>query len=280
MAAIGNTLVDGNNFISHYLKHNKIFAAGKIGVTEIKILYSYFAIKKPEEHSFNEGYINSGIFPKTIETFKYFCKTYLEAIGCLDLAPRWCKCAEVFEQELYKQLSPFCYNTPLSDLEPYYFDKPWTDYLENKTVLVISPFAKSIETQYSRFDNIWNGKIKKNFKLKTIKFPFSIGISDEMQKWKSYEDCLNHFKNEISKITFDFSVVGAGAYSLPLCQFIKTQGKSSIHLGGPTQILFGIMGKRWLENDKINKYVNEYWITPKDEELPSRKDINEGGCYW
>ena len=280
MVATGNLIVDGNNFISHHLKHSKLFAAGKIGVTEIKILYSYFAIKKPEEHSFNEGYINSGIFPKTVETFDYFCKTYLDAIKCLDLAPRWCKCAEVFEQELYAQLAPNCYNTPLGDLEPYYYENPWTNYLTDKTVLVISPFAKSIETQYERFDSIWNGKLKKNFNLKTIKFPFSVGISDEMLKWRSYEECLGHFKDEISKQKFDFSIIGAGAYSLPLCSYIKTLGKSSIHLGGPTQILFGIMGKRWTENEKINKYVNESWIRPRSEELPQQREINEGGCYW
>lgn len=280
MDAIGNIIVDGNNFISHHLKHNKLFTAGKIGVTEIKILYSYFAIKQPEEHSFNEGYINSGIFPKTIDTFNYFCKTYLEAIKHLDLAPRWCKCAEVFEQELYSQLAPRCYNTPLGDLEPYYFDSPWTDYLENKTVLVISPFAKSIEKQYERFNAIWGGKIKKNFKLKVIKFPFSIGVSNEMQRWKNYEDCLNHFKEEVSNQNFDFSIIGAGAYSLPLCHHIKTLGKSSIHLGGPTQILFGVMGKRWTGNEKINKYVNSSWIRPEGEEAPQQRDINEGGCYW
>ena len=34
-------IVDGNNFISHHLKNDKLFAAGKIGITEGKILYFY-----------------------------------------------------------------------------------------------------------------------------------------------------------------------------------------------------------------------------------------------
>jgi len=280
MVATGNTTVDGNNFIRHHLKHNKLFAAGKIGVTEAKILYSYFAYKKPEEHSFHEGYINSGIFPKTQETFQNFCTTYLDSIKCLDIAPRWCKCVEVFEAELYNQINPKCYNTPLQDLEPYYFDNPWTDFLENKTVLVVSPFAKSIEQQYKHLDKIWKGKIKNNFELKTIRFPFSVGISAEMENWKNYNSCLNHFKSEINKHTFDFCILGVGAYSLPLCQHVKSMGKSSIHLGGSTQILFGIMGKRWLENDRINKYVSDYWRRPLPEEMPTRREINEGACYW
>ena len=280
MGATGNTLVDGNNFIRHHLKHNKLFAAGKIGVTEAKILYSYFAHKKPEEHSFNEGYVNSGIFPKTLETFQSFCTTYLDSIKCLDLAPRWCKCLEIFEIELYNQLNPKCYNTPLPDLEPYYYDNPWTEFLKDKTVLVVSPFAKSIEQQFPKLEKIWKGKITNNFNLKTIKFPFSIGISSEMEQWGSYSNCLNHFKDEISKAEFDFCIIGAGAYSLPLCQHVKALGKSSIHLGGPTQILFGIMGKRWTDNKGIAKYVNDSWVTPLPEEMPTRREINEGACYW
>lgn len=280
MVATGNITVDGNNFIRHHLKNNKLFAAGKIGVTEAKILYSYFALKKPEEASFHEGYINSGIFPKTLETFNSFCTTYIESIKHLDLAPRWCRCVEIFEIELYNQINPKCYNTPLPDLEPYYFDNPWTEYLKDKTVLVISPFAKSIEKQYPNLEKIWKGKITTNFNLKTIKFPFSIGISSEMENWGSYANCLKHFKEEINKHTFDFSIIGAGAYSLPLCQHIKSLGKSSIHLGGPTQILFGIMGKRWEQNDKILNYVNSNWVSPLPEEMPTRREINEGGCYW
>ena len=36
-------LVEGNNFISHYIKNNKPFAAGKIGVTELNMLYYYIS---------------------------------------------------------------------------------------------------------------------------------------------------------------------------------------------------------------------------------------------
>ncbi len=84
-------LVDGNNFISHHLKNNKLFTAGKIGLTELKLLYCYYTNNKtPDPDSFQEGLINSGIFPLTQETFIYFCETYIESIKSLDLAPQWC----------------------------------------------------------------------------------------------------------------------------------------------------------------------------------------------
>jgi len=273
-------LLDGNNFIRHHLKNDKLFAAGKIGATEIKILYYYFLQNKPEENTFHEGYINSGIFPKTLETFNYFCETYIESIKCLDLAPKWNGLVKQFEIDLYNKINPKCYNTPLEHLEPYYFDNPWTEFLKDKTVLVISPFTKSIELQYSKMAKIWNNKITNNFELKTIKFPFSIGISDEMKQWNSFKDCLEYFKNEIDKVKFDFCILGAGAYALPLCAHIKSKNISSLHLGGATQILFGIKGSRWDNMDKVSRFFNEHWIRPSADEIPSKHKINEGGCYW
>jgi hypothetical protein len=276
-------LIDGNNFIRHHLKNNKLFAAGKIGVTEGKILYYYFTTGKSELLSLNEGYMNSGIFPKTEETVKVFCDEYLEGIKSLDLAPIWCKCILEFEQDLYKKYNPNCYNTKLEHLEPYYFDTPWTDFLKDKKVLVVSPFANSIEKQFANFDNIWSGYIKKNFELKVLKFPFCIGLTDdnEMGKHGNFKNVLEYYKTEIQKIDFDFCILGAGAYALPLCSFIKnTLNKSCIHLGGPTQILFGILGSRWKENTKIQKYINKYWTSPSSNEIPTRYSLNEGGCYW
>jgi len=275
-------LIDGNNFISYYLKNDKLFAAGKIGVTELKILYTYyFNNKTPEVSIFQEGYVQSGIFPLTEETYHYFCETYIESIKCLDLAPRWCGVFSEFERDLYNKLAPNCYDTRLPDLEPQFFDKPWINSLENKTVLVISPFTESIEKQYKRFDKVWDGKFNNNFNLKTYKFPLSRGLCSYDNQYKSYKECLEHTQQVISNIEFDFCVLGVGAYSLPLCNFIKmTMGKSALHLGGATQILFGIKGRRWDGNSKFEQFFNDYWIRPQDKETPVYADNMEGRCYW
>lgn len=274
-------LIDGNNFIRHHLKNNILFTAGKIGVTEIKILYSYFFNNKtPEANSFNEGFIQSGIFPLNKETFLYFCETYLESIKCLDLAPQWCKCLEGFEKDLYKTLSPNCHNTNICDLEPFHFEKPWSDFLKDKTVLVVSPFSKSIESQFFNFEKIWNNKLKKNFNIITHSFPFSRGLCNKESQFKSYRECLEKTKESISKLKFDFAILGIGAYSLPICSFLKKQKISSLHLGGATQILFGIKGKRWEDMSRMQNYFNKYWINPTENERPDKLHLMEGGCYW
>ena len=50
---------------------------------------------------------------------------------------------------------------------------------------------------------------------------------------------------EISEIDFEIAIIGAGAYGLPLGAFIKKIGRQAIHLGGATQILFGVRRARW-----------------------------------
>ena len=53
-------------------------------------------------------------------------------------------------------------------------------------------------------------------------------------------------------------------------------------MGGYTQLLFGILGKRWETHfPEIFKYANlEYWTRPQDKEKPKGFEKVEGGCYW
>jgi len=82
------------------------------------------------------------------------------------------------------------------------------------------------------------------------------------------------------KINFDVAIVGTGASSLPIASHAKKLGKQGIHLGGATQILFGIKGKRWDNMKKVNVYYNEYWKRPSPEEIPEKGHLVEDGCYW
>ena len=69
-------------------------------------------------------------------------------------------------------------------------------------------------------------------------------------------------KAEIDKNYFDIAIIGCGVYGFPLVAHGKRIGKKSIHLGGPTQMLFGIKGKRWLENPNFCHIINEHFVFP------------------
>ena len=58
-------------------------------------------------------------------------------------------------------------------------------------------------------------------------------------------------------------------------------GKSCIHIGGGTQLLFGIRGKRWdrIFHDK-DWYGTQAWVRPMYHEIPKKQELVEGGCYW
>jgi hypothetical protein len=51
-------------------------------------------------------------------------------------------------------------------------------------------------------------------------------------------------------------------------------------LGGATQVLFGIKGKRWETHDVISKFWTDAWVWPSLEETPGGAGDIEGGCYW
>ena len=38
----------------------------------------------------------------------------------------------------------------LNAIEPFYHDRPWSRHLAGKSVIVMSPFAETIEAQYKR----------------------------------------------------------------------------------------------------------------------------------
>jgi phytoene dehydrogenase-like protein len=85
---------------------------------------------------------------------------------------------------------------------------------------------------------------------------------------------------QINALDFDVAIIGAGAYGLPLAAHIKRLGKKAIQLGGATQILFGIRGRRWDRMPFFQGLYNEHWVRPLPEETPLNFQSVEDGCYW
>jgi hypothetical protein len=54
----------------------------------------------------------------------------------------------------------------------------------------------------------------------------------------------------------------------------------SVQLGGATQILFGIKGKRWDDYPPVSSFYNSFWIRPQPEDVPENANSVENGCYW
>ena len=275
-------IVDGNNFISHYLKNGKPLCAGKIGVTELNLLYCEHNLQNAARflpHLQHEVEDIAGLFPYNKDTTVQFGKDMKDALKEVDLIPKWNKVNPVFEKYVFDEYCKNARITELQHLEPYFFDKPWTNYLEGKKVLVFSPFADSIQNNFNNLDKIWGGRIKPNFKLKTIKYPFALKIQPSPM-YSTSDEVYKKYLNILHDQDFDIGLFGTGYTSLLFTAEAKRMGKAGIHLGGSTQILFGVKGQRWREIKEFQPFFNEYWTDPLPSELPEKRNMVEGGCYW
>lgn len=219
---------------------------------------------------------NAGFFPVDDINLSNFSKKYLESLKNLDLL------GISFNKNEGKIIREYSNNTILTErrfLDPLFLSENnynWTKGLKNKKVLIISPFEREIKDQFIKMKKIFpNNEIEYEYELLTYKSVQSVGGNSN---YKSWFEALEKMKDDITKLDFDISIIGAGAYGLPLASYIKKINKKSIHLGGFTQMLFGIKGKRWDNDLRFNKFYNEYWIRPY-EKLEKFNKI-EGGCYW
>ena len=223
------------------------------------------------EHMKNIG----GFFPNTDDSLKKFGNRMIHDINNVDILGSWLG----KEVEVSKFMSKTIKKVNLSDLEPYSHIDPWSIALKDKVVLVIHPYEESIQNQYKKHELLFNNPlILPKFTLLTIKAIQSLG--GNVEGFESWFDALDYMCEKISCINFDIAIIGAGPYGLHLASYVKQIGKKSIHLGGATQILFGIKGKRWDDMPLFQNLYNQYWVRPSQKEVPDKYQSVEGGCYW
>ena len=185
----------------------------------------------------------------------------------------------MLEEKFVAHLHPSASLVPLRLLEPFWSVIPWTSALAGKRVLVIHPFAKTIEAQYRRRQQLFkDDRILPEFELITIKAVQT--IAGEQCEFKSWFDALNSMIDAMATVEFDVALIGCGAYGFSLAAQVKRIGKQGFHLGGATQLLFGIIGRRWLEWPEFKQLMNEFWTRPSEDERPSGFMKVENGCYW
>jgi len=216
----------------------------------------------------------AGFFPTGEAYLMRFAERMLQDVQSLDILSSCCP-GETWVRAFF----PNAKVTPLADLEPYYHTDPWTQALTGRRVLVISPFEASIHRQYDRRHLLFRDPgVLPKFELLTLKAVQSIvGCPTGFKDWF---EALDWMCSQIDKMDFDVAIIGAGAYSLPLAAYVKRMGKQGIHLGGATQILFGIRGGRWDRMPFFQKLYNDHWRRPLAQETPENFKEVEGGCYW
>ncbi len=223
---------------------------------------------------------NAGVFPTDDKTLCKFAHEYAAASRNADILG-----LSLFRHGMWTEeewaFQEFCPNATLIDLHDLDFahsERPWTRALEDKRVLVVSPFAKSINSQYIKRDKLFpkNNALPEFKSLRTVPAVQSAGGAK--CGFADWVDALDSMKKEMAREPFEVALIGAGAYGLPLAAYAKDLGGVGIHMGGITQLLFGIIGARW--EKKLDGMINQHWVRPRPDERPPRAINIEGGCYW
>jgi len=218
----------------------------------------------------------AGFFSLSKGMIERFSDMMIDDMKLLDVLGSW-----RIEEILLLKHFPSAHRIELNALEPYLSLNPWSEALAGLKVLVVHPFNTTIERQYhEKRQFLFNdNRVLPKFKtLMTVKAVQTVaGNKSEFNDWF---DALDYMKTEIDSKDYDVAILGCGAYGFPLAAHVKRMGKKAIHLGGATQILFGIMGKRWDNHPRISSLYNEYWVRPAPEDTPQHINKVEGGCYW
>lgn len=283
-----------NELIYKNLISNKPTMIARIGSTEMLCLVNYLGVLN---HTKNHEYVKyiksqvpswwwepnmvdqmhkwSGFFPNSIELLERFAIRMIEDMYYVDILGSWLKEERFFKTELESAKKVL-----LEDLEPFFCSNPWTKALEGKRILIVHPFAETIKRQYAQKDLIFDNGLLPDFELITLKSVQS--IAGEKTPFIDWFMALDYMAHQIESIEFDICILGCGAYGFPLAAHIKRMGKKAVHLGGVTQMLFGIKGGRWDNHDfyPYSNMYNEYWIRPSTSETPKNAKVVEDGCYW
>lgn len=263
-------------------------AIGKVGSVEL------LGLKHWRKHADNakalataEGkrvcyklYKNAGVFPESQASYANFCRTFITSLEQMDQLAPWFLKGERVTLKQYASQAQLISTDPLY-LNPIGSTNPehWTQSLRHKKILVVSPFTATIKKQFTRKEQIWHGEypLLPDCTLKTLRVPLAASVAPS--PYPDWITGLEALKTQMAEIDFDVALIGAGAWSLPLTTHAKALGKIGIHLGGATQILFGIKGKRWEKGGEPD-YYNDAWVRPSAAETPSGVNKIESACYW
>jgi hypothetical protein len=274
---------EGNDLVGKLIAGNRPMMVSRLGSNELSCLSFYLQNRVGKSRRYPNGLtdrlrFNAGFFPVKDGLLDRFAELYLGCIRDVDIMAVWFNADEDF---VCNTCCPNAGLVELGCLEPFLFKNPWSARLQGKKVLVVHPFDGSIRKQYEKRRLLFaDPAVLPDFELKTVKAVQSMaGARVDFPTWF---DAYDHMCRQIADSDFDIAIVGAGAYGLPLASFVKKMGKQAIHLGGVTQILFGIKGKRWETSyaETTGKLFNEHWVRPGETEMPAGHKKVEDGCYW
>lgn len=286
----------GNQLIADALRSGRPFMAGRLGFHELDAVVTAIGVRRQRpglsldslrsQIRAEPGRVDpellrclcqiAGFFPPDPAAVLRLADILLDALQAADILAIWYR---RYEDELMREHAPDALPILPRGLEPYYHAAPWSQQLAGRKVLVVHPYEDTIRTQFEKRSALFGGRsVWPECELLTLKAVQS--LAGEETPFADWFEALEHMKRGIDALRFDVAIIGAGAYGFPLAAHVKRTGRSAVHIGGATQLMFGIAGKRWEDRAEVTELINEHWVRPAGHETPQAHRSVEGGAYW
>ena len=284
--------------IEKALSENTGLLVGRFGTIEFETIWFHMMTGTLKKDHLPVLERNAGVFGDAASISRW-CSEYAAACGVADImATGWYAPIKVREQEILKRIN-FCgQQCVLRALEPYYWpvEERWSKALDGQKVCVVSSFTDTIAAQLAKGeDKVWSSGavglgpsaavqgLWPAAEWSFVKTGYAPSLALGRARWEcdaeSWETCVEYVVSEVIKTGARVVILGCGGLAMVIAARLKAAGKICIVMGGATQVLFGIKGRRW-ENHQISGFWNSEWVGPSASETPAGASEVERGCYW
>jgi hypothetical protein len=281
-------LIESNKKLSEFLLPSQSLLSSRLGSLESQILESF----SPSSEALNlrlrkNAWLIAGVFPPTTGQLKSFSDLYREAILNTDLFAIWPQGIQEPHDRLISKYASTAPKINMSVLDVLYCagslspSDIWISKLSGKRVLVIHPFTESFKHQYANLKNLHKIPILPEFEATFSRPPMTQGLNIFSGTYSSNLALyLENLRAIILDKKYDYALVAAGAYGLPISKVLKENSITTVYMGGALQLLFGVFGARWKNRIDINSFRTAQWLEHPLEAPPRGASFIEGKSYW
>jgi hypothetical protein len=297
--ALGRPLLSRDDFVSRVrtaIAERIPFSTGKLGVSERALLQYPLLLEDEPDAARRRAYevslaykalSQSGVFPADPGFYREWGALLADSVrqhDCVGLFPD----AHRQQLELLRRLEigsdVLIYLDQEPDRSPRADDaRCWLPSLKGRRLLLVHPFAELLRSRADRetFEAVWAKTGKRWFDpaaVDALEFPYGTDPATH-ERFPTARDLLDEITDDIARRDFDVALIGAGGLGDPIAAFVKGLGKVGFCLGGHTQVLFGVIGDRWRDNEEWQRdYFNDAWISTPEDSRPDQ--VPAGEHYW
>lgn len=285
--------------IEKALSENTGLFVGRFGTIEFETMWYHSMTGTLKKELLPVLERNAGVFGDATSISRW-CSEYAASVTSADIfATGWYAPIKVREQEILKRVLFYGKQCILRALEPYYWpvEERWTGVLNGQKVCVVSSFTDTISAQLAKGEErVWSSNAVQgalwpsnavglwpSAEWSFVKTGYAPSLALGRAGWEcdaeSWETCVEYVVSEVLKTGARVVIIGCGGLGMVIASRLKREGKICIVMGGATQVLFGIKGRRW-ENHQISGFWNSEWVGPSASETPAGASEVERGCYW